>query len=134
MLGVNFFNIEVLKNYLENDNTKILYILTLVLIATVLDFLLGIINAKFNENISFRSTKAIMGILRKIVSFILLIYFIPVSLLVPDPVGVSSVYVLLFGYLFSEINSILSHLKLSNDGKDEVFADFIKTIFERVKK
>lgn len=126
------FDMEFLQGYLENENTKLLYLLTLILAATMIDFTLGIVNAKFNKNKSFSSSKAIYGILRKIISFILLIYFIPVSLLVPAPVGESAIYVLFIGYLLSELNSILSHLKMTGDNKEgEVFADFIKTIFSK---
>jgi toxin secretion/phage lysis holin len=120
-----------LQSWLERDDSKVIYLLSLILIANMIDFLLGWINAKFNGKVRFSSSKAIYGIARKLIMFILLVFFIPVSLLVPYPVGIGALYVLFFGYLFSEINSILSHLKLSEDDKStDHFIDFVKKIFQ----
>jgi len=108
-----------------------LYLLTLILIANVIDFLMGWVNAKFNENVSFSSSKAIYGIARKMVMFIILVYFVPVSVLVPSPIGIGALYVLFVGYLASEINSILSHLRMSEDDKQtDLFIDFATKIFK----
>lgn len=122
--------INWLNQWLSNESTKVIYILILILIANMIDFVLGWVNAKFNKDVYFSSSKAIFGIARKMVMFIICVFFIPVSLLVPPPVGFSALYVLLLGYLASEINSILSHLKLTQEDKSaDVFIDFIKKIF-----
>lgn len=119
-----------LAGFLENDSTKIFYILGCILIANMIDFLLGWLNARLNPKVQFSSSKAIYGIARKMILFIILIFFVPVSLLVPQPIGTSALYVLFIGYLLSEINSILNHLKITDDDKDvSLFSDFIKTIF-----
>lgn len=119
-----------LQRWLENDNSKVVYLLTLVLVANIIDFLIGWVNAKFNKKVQFSSSKAIYGIARKLVMFILLVFFIPVSLLVPYPIGIGALYVLILGYLASEINSILSHLKLADDDKTtDHFSDFVRKIF-----
>ena len=124
--------IQWLSRLLETQDTKLLYILTLIMIANTLDILMGWINAKFNKTVSFSSGRAIYGIARKMVLFIICIYFIPVSLLIPDPVGVGALYVLLITYLASEINSILSHLRLTDDNKTvDVFIDFVEKIFTK---
>lgn len=121
--------LKLMKMWLENDDTKIIYFLTLILVANIIDFLLGWVNAKFNGKVQFSSGKAIYGIARKMLMFILCVFFVPVSMLVPV-VGVSALYVLFIGYLLSEINSILNHLKLSDDDKSgDMFADFINRIF-----
>lgn len=124
--------ISWLTYWLDKDDTKIIYILTLILIANMIDFLMGWVNAKFNENVAFSSSKAIYGIARKMVMFIILVFFIPVSLLVPPPVGIGALYVLFVGYLLSEINSILSHLSLASDDKRvDVFRHFVEKIFNQ---
>jgi toxin secretion/phage lysis holin len=121
-----------MQKWLENDNTKVIYFLVLILIANMIDFLLGWINAKFNTTVAFSSSKAIYGIARKMIMFILCVFFVPVSLLVPYPVGIAALYVLFTGYLLSEINSILSHLKISDDDKSvDKFSDFIKKLFSK---
>ena len=86
--------INWLQYWLETDNTKIIYVLTLILVASILDFLMGWINAKFNKKVDFSSTVALFGIAKKIVYFMLLVLFIPIALLVPEPVGIAALYVL----------------------------------------
>lgn len=127
--------IQWLQAWLDTDNTKIIYILALILVANIIDFSIGWVNAKFNKDVTFSSSKAIYGIARKMILFMVIVFFIPVSLLAPEPIGISSLYVLMTGYLFSEVNSILNHLKLANDDKtQDMFADFIKKIFTSNKK
>ena len=124
--------IEWLTRFLESDNTKLIYLLALIGVANIIDFSMGWINAKFNKNVAFSSSKAIFGIARKMLLLILCVYFIPVALLVPEPIGISALYVLYIGYLLSEINSILNHLKLADDDKStDMFADFIGNLFKK---
>lgn len=121
-----------LSNWLVHEDGKLIYILSLILCANILDFLMGWLNSKFNPLVNFSSNKAIFGIARKMVLFILLIYFIPVALLVPEPIGITALWVMYLGYLASEIISILNHLKLADDDKSvNVFIDFVNTIFNR---
>lgn len=124
-----------LQYWLETDDRKIVYVLALIMIANMIDFMMGWINAKFNTKVAFSSNKAIFGIARKIMMLLLLVFFIPVSLLVPYPIGTGALYVLYIGYLLSEINSILSHLKLSDDDKStDKFLDFVNKIFGQNKE
>ena len=124
--------IEWLTRFLESDNTKLIYLLALIGVANIIDFSMGWINAKFNKEVAFSSSKAIFGIARKMLLLILCVYFIPVALLVPEPIGISALYVLYIGYLLSEINSILNHLKLADDDKStDMFADFIGSLFKK---
>src|SRR6185312_5467227 len=109
--------IQWLSYWLENEDTKIIYVITLIVIANIFDFTIGWVNAKFNPKVEFSSSKAIYGIARKMIMIMLVVFFVPVSLLIPQPIGVGALWVLLLGYLFSEINSILNHLKLAKDDK-----------------
>jgi len=119
-----------LSSWLENDDGRIMYLLALILMANVIDFLVGWINAKFNKNVEFSSGTAIFGIARKLGLFVLLVYFIPVALLVPYDVGIGAIFVLYTGYLISEIHSILSHFRLVEDDKtNDLFIDFMNSIF-----
>lgn len=123
--------IEFLQSYLISDNTKLIYFLTLILGANIIDFTVGWINARFNKKVDFSSSKAIWGLARKLALFVLLVYSIPVALLVPEAIGISALYVLYTGYLASEINSILNHFKLVDDDKSvDPFIDFFKQIFK----
>ena len=127
--------IEYLQRFLESDNTKLIYILALILTANLIDFTIGWLNAKFNKKVQFSSAKAIFGIARKLVLFIVLVYAIPVALLMPEPLGISALYVLYIGYLLSEINSILNHFKLTDDDKSiDPFIEFFKGLMKRSEK
>src|SRR5699024_7859649 len=127
--------IEWLSRFLESDNTKLIYLLSLILGANIIDFLVGWINAKLNPEIDFSSSKAIFGIARKLLLFVLLVYSIPVALLIPDPLGIIALYVLYFGYLASEINSVLNHIRLADDDKTtDPFIDLFKKVFDKTKE
>ncbi|MGE7020403.1 phage holin family protein [Solibacillus cecembensis] len=127
--------LEYLQQFLESDSTKLIYILALILSANMIDFTIGWLNAKFNPKVKFSSAKAIFGIARKLILFIVLVYAIPVALLMPEPLGVSALYVLYGGYLFSEINSILNHFKLTDDDKSmDPFIEFFKGLMRRGDK
>ena len=67
--------IEWLQVYLESDSTKLIYFLALILGANIIDFSVGWVNAKFNPKIKFSSGKAILGIARKLILFILSVKF-----------------------------------------------------------
>ena len=124
--------IEFLRNLLQTEDTKILFILALIAISMILDFATGTIAAKINNNIKFESQKGINGILRKICSMIVMIFFIPLSVLVPDGIGTTLVYVLYLGYLVMEVTSVLENLKKM--GIDtSLFINFLKNI-EKSKK
>ncbi|GGN54796.1 phage holin family protein [Oceanobacillus indicireducens] len=127
--------IEWLQRFLESDNTKLIYILALIMGANIIDFTVGWINAKLNPRVDFSSSKAIFGIARKLLLFILLVYSIPVALLMPEPLGISALYVLYLGYLLSEINSVLNHFKLAEDDKSmDPFIEFFKNVFDKKEK
>jgi hypothetical protein len=66
------------------------------------------------------------------IMFILCVFFVPFSYWFLTRWELQ-LYVFLFtGYLLSEINSILSHLKLSDDDKSvDKFSDFIKKVFSK---
>ena len=59
---------EWLRQFIETEDGKILFILTLIVTAMIIDFLTGTIAAKVNSNITFNSKAGINGILRKLAS------------------------------------------------------------------
>lgn len=119
--------IEFLRELTGTQDAKIFFILGLIAIAMIIDFLTGTVSAKINQNII--SQKGINGILRKICSMIVMIYFIPVSILIPEGIGIGLVYVLYLGYLMMEIKSILENLK-----KMGLDVTLFKTFVDEVEK
>lgn len=120
---------EWLRQFLETDDSKILFILALINMAMIIDFITGTIAAKVNSNIKFNSKAGINGILRKIVSVIVMVFFIPLSVLVPGDMGVALVYTLYIGYLLLELKSIAENL-----GKMGVDAEALKSLIDLLSK
>lgn len=115
---------EYFRHFLETEDTKILFILALICGAMILDFLLGTIAAKINPSIEFRSQIGIYGILRKMVSIFLLVFFIPLSVIVPGGVGTALLYTLYLGYLLMELKSILENYQKVG-GTADLFQRFL---------
>ena len=84
---------------------KIIYLLSLLSVAMIIDFISGVYAAKLHKEIT--SKRGINGIIRKVASMILLVFFLPVSLIIPGQTGIALLSVLYLGYLFMEIQSIL---------------------------
>ena len=86
---------------------KIIYLLSLLSVAMIIDFISGVYAAKLHKEIT--SKRGINGIIRKVASMILLVFFLPVSLIIPGQTGIVLLSVLYLGYLFMEIQSILEN-------------------------
>lgn len=120
---------EFLKQFLETEDGKILYLLSMISLAMILDFLTGIIAAKVNSNITFNSKAGINGILRKIGSILVMVFFIPISVLIPGDTGTILIYTLYIGYLVMELKSIVENLN-----KMGIDAEALKNIIELLSK
>ena len=102
---------DLLKSCIATQDGKILFVLGLIAIAMTIDFFSGTIAAKINKEIRFESGKGINGILRKLTSLMVMVFFIPVAVLLPNDTGVMLLYTLYLGYLTFEITSILENLE-----------------------
>ena len=121
-----------LQHLLENDDTKVMYFLTIILMFSIIDLLVGWVNAKFNKDVSFSSSVALFGVIKKMTYFIVLCLFVPVSLFIPNPVGMLALYSLYSVYLYTEITSVLSHFNLAEDDKkNKLFIDFINSLIKK---
>lgn len=118
---------KYLDQFVADADHKAIYVLALICGAMIIDFLSGTLAAKINPNIEFTSKVGINGILRKVASIILLLFFIPLAPLIPGGAGVGLIYVLYLGYLMMELKSILENYKKMGIGT-ELFEDFLKNI------
>ena len=100
-----------LRQLTETDDAKILFILALICGAMILDFASGTLAAWVNPDIEFKSKMGINGIIRKIASIVLLVFFIPVSALIPAEIGAATLYTLYLGYLGMEVRSVFENYK-----------------------
>ena len=118
---------KYLDQFVADADHKAIYVLMLICVAMGIDFLSGTLAAKINPTIEFESKVGINGILRKVASMVLLMFFIPLAPLIPGGAGVGLVYVLYVGYLLMELKSILENYKKMGIGT-ELFEEFIKNI------
>lgn len=100
---------EYMRELTKTQDGLIMFILSLIVIAMIIDFLTGTIAAKINPNIQFLSKVGINGLLRKICSVFLLVFFIPLTILLPSDTGVALLYTVYIGYLCFEIKSIFEN-------------------------
>lgn len=100
-----------LRQLTQTDDSKILFILAVICGAMILDFASGTLAAWVNPDIEFKSKMGINGIIRKIASIVLLVFFIPISVVVPGVIGVATLYTLYLGYLAMEMRSIFENYK-----------------------
>ena len=102
---------NTLEQAVSTTEGKALYILVLICIAMILDFLLGSFAAWRDPQVKFTSQRGIDGILRKLASILVLVCCIPVSALVPAEAGLAALIVLYLGYLFYELASVVENLE-----------------------
>uniref|UniRef100_UPI00403F7422 phage holin family protein n=1 Tax=Candidatus Enterococcus willemsii TaxID=1857215 RepID=UPI00403F7422 len=112
------------------SNQRVLYLLSLLAVAMGIDFFSGILLAKIRGEIT--SKIGINGILRKIASMILLVFFLPVAKLIPGNTGMILLYILYIGYLFLEMQSILENYQKS--GIDTRLFEKILTLMKELFK
>ena len=101
---------SALEQAVSTSEGKALYILVLICIAMILDFLLGSFAAWRDPAVKFTSQRGIDGILRKLASILVLVCCIPVSALVPAEAGLAALIVLYLGYLVMELASVVENL------------------------
>lgn len=71
--------IEYITTWLADDNHMIYGLILWLMVAMIIDFVLGFTIAKFDKEIDFSSFKAKAGIIVKVAEMILVVYFIPVA-------------------------------------------------------
>ena len=102
---------NTLEQAVSTTEGKALYILVLICIAMILDFLLGSFAAWRDPSVKFTSGRGIDGILRKLASILVLTLCIPVSALIPQGAGTFALIVLYLGYLVMELASVIENLE-----------------------
>lgn len=126
---------DVLKHLSENEEVFLISLYSLILIANFLDVLFGWLNSRFNPEKEFKSSKALYGIIRKMMYFIVLVFFMSIAyIMVNDTLAFTATFTLTSAYFASEVISVLAHLGITEDDKSDVFIDFITKIFNENKK
>lgn len=120
---------ECLHNASDSLEGKALYVLTMVCVLMIVDFITGTAAAWLNTEIKFNSQAGINGILRKVVSIIALAVCIPIAAMLPDDLGLYTLLALYIGYMLMEFTSIVENL-----GKMGVPIMPLQTFIQNVKE
>ena len=105
------FLYDYLRHASDTLEGKAIYVLTMVCVLMIVDFLTGTAAAWLNTDIKFNSQAGINGILRKVVSIIALVVCIPIAAILPDDLGLYTLLALYMGYLLMEFTSIVENLE-----------------------
>lgn len=119
--------IEHITTWLADDNHMIYGLILWLMVAMIIDFVLGFTIAKFDKEIDFSSFKAKAGIIVKVAEMILVVYFIPVAVKF-GAVGITMYVTMLAGLILSEIYSILGHISTIDDNNN--WTDYIKKFLD----
>lgn len=119
--------IEYITSWLTDDNHMIYGLILWLMVAMIIDFVLGFTIAKFDKEIDFSSFKAKAGILVKVTEMILVVYFIPVAVKF-GAVGITMYVTMLVGLILSEIYSILGHISTIDDNNN--WTDYVKKFLD----
>lgn len=118
--------IEYITTWLTDDNHIIYGLILWLMVAMIIDFVLGFTIAKFDKEIDFSSFKSKAGIIVKVTEMILVVYFIPVAVKF-GAVGITMYVTMLVGLILSEIYSILGHISPIDDNN---WTDYIKKFLD----
>lgn len=119
--------IEYITKWLADDNHMVYGLILWLMIAMIIDFVLGFTIAKFDNKIDFTSSKARAGIIVKVAEMILVVYFIPVAAKF-GAVGITMYVTMLVGLILSEIYSILGHISTIDDNNN--WTDYVKKFLD----
>lgn len=126
--------LSLLGGWMDKPHSMLVILIGIYFIAAMLDFLAGITNAIYTQDVNFSSRKAQYGIIRKILTMAMMIVVIPLALLFPMDIAVYSLTVLYVGIVVTEIYSVLGHLGIVKDGDKHrnivgiVFTEFLEKL------
>lgn len=126
-MQIELFNF--LRHIVQTEDGFVLYILALIVVMEIIDFITGTIAAIFNPDIEYKSKIGINGILRKISGVLLLMILIPMSVLLPEKTGFVFLYSIYIGYVAFTFQSLVE-----NYSKLKGNVDIFKPIINAIKK
>ncbi|MDG3137301.1 phage holin family protein [Streptococcus suis] len=106
-MSVNMF--EFFRKMIATEDGLILFLLGLIVVMEIVDFLSGTFAAIINTSIEYKSKVGINGLLRKMLGVILLTILIPMSVLLPEQTGVAFLYTIYVGYIILTFKSLVEN-------------------------
>ncbi|HFU3678676.1 TPA: phage holin family protein [Streptococcus suis] len=100
---------DFLRELIATEDGLVLFLLGLIVILEIVDFLSGTFAAMINPDIEYQSKIGINGLIRKMMGIILLTVLIPMSVLLPEQTGVAFLYTIYVGYLILTFKSLVEN-------------------------
>lgn len=123
---------DFLRDMIATEDGLVLFLLSLIVIMEIIDFLSGTLAALINPGIEYQSKIGINGLLRKMQGVILLTVLIPMSVLLPDQTGVAFLYAIYVGYLILTFKSLVENYGKAK-GDTTIFKNVIVALEKLVK-
>ncbi|MGT2743630.1 phage holin family protein [Streptococcus plurextorum] len=106
-MHINMF--DFFRDMIATEDGLIIFLLGLIVIMEIVDFLSGTFAAMINPDIEYKSKIGINGLIRKMMGIILLTVLIPMSVLLPEQTGVAFLYTIYVGYLILTFKSLVEN-------------------------
>lgn len=111
--------LEILSTWMNEPQYLLIVLIMVYVVAATVDFLVGTVNAAYTRGVQFSSRVSQLGIMRKIVTLMVMILIIPLALMLPLDVAIYSLTILYVGIAGSEVYSILGHIGIVKDGNKD---------------
>lgn len=124
---------DTLHKFIESDEGLVFYILGIIAVMEIVDFISGTFAAIINPKIEYKSKVGINGLMRKIVGLFLLIILVPMSVLLPQQAGVAFLYTIYVGYMIMIFKSLIENYgKMKGD--TSIFENVIGVFEKLIRK
>lgn len=100
---------QMLRAFIGTDEGLVFYLLGIISVLEIIDFMSGTFAAMINPNIEYKSKIGINGLMRKICGMLLLMVLIPMSVLLPEQTGVAFLYTIYLGYMLMIFKSLVEN-------------------------
>lgn len=100
---------QMLRAFIGTDEGLVFYLLGIIAVLEIIDFMSGTFAAMINPNIEYKSKIGINGLMRKICGMLLLMVLIPMSVLLPEQTGVAFLYTIYLGYMLMIFKSLVEN-------------------------
>lgn len=125
--------LDTMRDMTQTGDGLVVFLLTVITIAEIIDFLTGTFAAVINPEIEHKSKVGITGLLRKIIGLALLLLLIPISVLLPEQAGIAFLYTIYIGYLILTFKSLVENYGKAK-GDTSIFENVTKTLEKLIKK
>lgn len=128
--------LEVMSKWMEQPHYMLIVLITVYFVAATIDMIAGTINAVYTEKVQFSSRTMQLGIVRKLITLLLMILIVPLALMLPYDIGVWSLGTMYVAVAVSEVYSIAGHAGIVKDGDKHknligtIFSNFIDSIYK----